>query len=943
MIFIGNSVPTQASRVGPVSTEWMQTNTRHFRIIHDKNQQDLGRYYAEIAEIAYSNLSTVFSTLPEVITVVLADNTDDSNGNATVFPYPLIFAFPVQVGQQGGLSEASEWGKELFTHELVHVAQLYPYSATTYKIARALFGSVISPHLLMPGWWKEGMAVEMETQFSPRGRTRSYLQDAQIRSYVTKNKLKDFTLAEANEDLITWPYGNRRYFFGSMLMSQIAYEGNLQNKPQTIGDIVLDQSHRWPYFINAPVKKTLGANYTDIYNRTLEAYSKNSQQQIKELSKVPLSQVVPLNADLIQSRFVKYSDAHDIVGLIATTDMDTQIQFYKDNVLLEFKKLPTNDLGSFDFHPIDAKIIYNKTHQVNLKQNFSDLYIYDLSQGKSERLTFKERARDPIYSPDGNKVLFTHTGNGLTELKSIDIASKKITSLLAGTPKSRINSYTFKGDNQVLYTLRDETGNQHLHILNLDTLISQKIIAPTQIRFLKYKDPILYFISTENEVLNIYQARVSKGQLKDIQPLTHLMTGALNFDIDTKNEIVYSTVIGENGPYVSKSEFLPAGTILPKIKNEILDRYQIKTDEVADATATSVDYSPWPYLYPRYWIPFISNNITGTGLLYQAMTSARDPIGLHTYEAQINYDSFSRKAGYAFNYLNSQLSWDWNLSAYQTQQLISLDSYVRKNSYSFSIMPDTFSLSENFVFTIGTSINKTDDSFISTSHWGGYIQMLYSSIKQRPHHYFPMTGYSVVGRYQALADQNEQPNSRYGSYSQALMSLTSYNHLFLPKNHTLMVKLDGLYTFEDMAIRFGTSNLSLPVEPEALPLFLIRGYQAGQFLGNQMATVNLEYRFPLVDISNGGDTTPLFFKYLTAGVVADALSTKGFGYSTKINDYQALKWSQNIYSAGAELRLSTTLGYILPLNFIYGVYFPLSEDFSDEKVVNALSIQIGGF
>ena len=193
ILFFSLSLPfsVEASLIAPAHIEWVQTNTKHFNIVHDRNQQDLGLYYAQIAELAYSNLSAIFTTLPEKITVVISDNTDMSNGNATVFPYPLINVYPVLVGQQDSLSEAGEWGKELLTHELTHVAQLYPYSSTGYVILRNIFGSIISPNLLMPSWWKEGMAVEIETQLSNQGRSRSYLQDAQVRSYIKKNRLKE--------------------------------------------------------------------------------------------------------------------------------------------------------------------------------------------------------------------------------------------------------------------------------------------------------------------------------------------------------------------------------------------------------------------------------------------------------------------------------------------------------------------------------------------------------------------------------------------------------------------------------------------------------------------------------------------------------------------------------------------------------------------------------
>jgi hypothetical protein len=934
----------EASLIAPSHIEWTQTDTKHFHIVHDKKQQDLGLYYAHVAELAYYNLSTVFKTLPEKITIVISDNTDISNGNATVFPYPLINVYPVLVGQQDNLSESGEWGKELLTHELTHVAQLYPYSSTGYKILRHIFGSIISPNLLMPNWWKEGMAVEIETQMSNQGRTRSYMQDAQVRSYVTKNKLTDFDLAQLNESLVTWPYGNRQYFFGSMFMSQIATE----KKPGILGDLVSEQSYVLPYVVNSPVEDLLKKDYSILYAQTLESYQSNSQKQIGSLKTVPLSQTTPINSKLLMSKSVQLHSSGNLLALVATTDMKTELQIYRkiphtnhfEQVELNHK--PKGNLSLFSFHPTEAKIIFSKTHQINLQQSFSDLYTYDIVNDKIDDLTKNERARDPVFSPDGKFALFIHTANGLTELKEYEFANKKIRSLIKTDRKSRINSYTYKNSNEILYTTRNQVGEQQLWQFNLVLLKSQAITAPKQVRFLKYKNEKLYFTSTENEVQNIYTAKIVDNNVTDMKPLTHLMTGALSFDVDDSTQQVFSTVIGDNGPYVASMPFIPEKTVLPKIQNEILNRYQNYSDPAYSMTTTQSDYSVLPYIYPHYWIPFISTNLTGNGALFQALTSAADPLGMHAYAAQLNYDTYSEKVGFMATYMNTQWTWAWNLSALQTQQLFGVNSYVRKNAYSLAILPDTFNLNQDIRFSFGAVVNQTEDQAATTNHAGAFFQATFNNIEQKPNHYFPMTGFSLLAKYQHLADQNGQTNSRFGDYSQAIGSLTSYNHLWLPRDHTIMLKLDTLYTFEDVANRFGTSNLSLPADAELQPLFMIRGYQAGQFLGTQMTTMNLEYRFPIVDLLSGSGTTPFYIKYITGGIVADALAVKGFGYDTS-ELFQRMTLSDQVFSAGVEARMSTTVGYILPVNFIFGIYSPMSRRYAQDSVVTGLSIQLSGF
>lgn len=931
-----------AARAGTADQKWKVLQTQHFNIMHVEGQLDLGLYYAQISEEAYSHLNSVFGTLPEKISLVISDNTDSSNGYATIFPYPMIYAFPVQVGNHDSLSEAGDWPRELITHELTHIAQLYPYGPN-YRALRTVFGSIISPLLLTPNWWKEGMAVEMETQFSPRGRTRSYIQDAQIRAYVAMNKLTDFSLAEANENLITWPYGNRPYFFGSMIMSQISKTGT----KESIGKIVQNQTNRLPYNINTAPEEILNSDYVSLYSKTLYDYSENAKRQLQTINSLASSNLNKIAPNLIQSRTIKIHPRFNIIAFLGTDRINTSFYFYSKQDAganwsqMKLEKVPDGNISSFDFHPEQKKIAFSKVHAVNWNQEFSDIFIYDIEKCKTDQLTFSERVRDPIYSSDGQNLLYLKVGGGKTELFILDINNKKATSLVKNSFSERINSYTFLSSDEVLFTSRNSLGIQSLYSVNIKTKRIQKINAPNGISFIKYIKNKLYFISTENEVLNVYQAQLKNNVISHIQPITHLQTGTIDFSVNPDQSKVYTNIISENGPFVSESEFFTEKSSLPKIENEILYRYENASQPLKDIPYHTHDYSFWSHFYPHYWIPFINTNENGNGVLYQAMTSSSDPVGFHSYSAQLNYDSYNKKMGYALNYVNQFWDWPVQLSALQTQQLFGIDSYVQKNQYLLGTSPNTFSFNQNTRFSFGALLDQTSDPFLKTNHLGGYAQAVYNNIEQKPYQYYPMSGANILLRYQSLFDQKNLDNSRYGDYSQAILSYDSYHHLFLPDHHVIKIKLDGLYTFQDVANRFGSSNSSLPGSENIFSKFILRGYQAGQFLGAQMYTANAEYHFPVYNILSGSGTTPFYLKYMTGAFTLDALGVKGIGLN-KNDIYESMKISNTITSAGLEINISSTLGYVLPLNLVYGVYHPLNKDFAKDQIVSGLSIQLGG-
>ena len=142
----------QAQRIGRSDEAWRIIHTKHFDVVVNAQQLDLGRYYARAAETAYSELSTVFDTMTDRVVLVVNDTTDVSNGYATRIPYPHIMAYSVQTGEHDWLSENGDWPSLLITHELTHISQFEPATGF-YKVLRPIFGEIIAPNLLMPTWW----------------------------------------------------------------------------------------------------------------------------------------------------------------------------------------------------------------------------------------------------------------------------------------------------------------------------------------------------------------------------------------------------------------------------------------------------------------------------------------------------------------------------------------------------------------------------------------------------------------------------------------------------------------------------------------------------------------------------------------------------------------------------------------------------------------------
>lgn len=943
-----------AYRIGTTEQNWTTLHTEHFEIIYPQSQKALGLHYAKTAEHNLADLKLIFKEIPEKITVIINDSTDFSNGYSTVIPFAHIMIYPVPVGEESPLSESGEWANELFVHELTHILQLYP-SREFYRLLKPIFGTIIAPNLLMPIWWKEGMAVEVETQYSARGRLRSSYQSAVTRSFYLDSKLSEFSLAQANESLMRWPYGNLPYYWGSYLFSDLVQE----REKKGLNYLVERQAERLPYFIDAPVVELTGGSFDALFKKTQQNLMAIAQDQIGALKSTEVTANIVIAPNLRTSRQPHYSPDGTKLAFIGTDDLETRIRMYQKSSAansatpvwqeIKSKKAITGDLESFVFHPTQNKIYFVKAEKRNPRDTFTEIYEANLDSGEQKQITTNRRTRQIAIAPDGSKLAFISSANGKTELALLHLPAARVEFIHAEKIQNRINGVTFTGPDEIFFTVRDQAGEQFQYVQNLTTSKTHEEQIDTHLRFPFYKNNVLYFVSSKTGVLNVYKSQMAKNSFLAPTAMTNLLTGAQSFDVNPKTKTLVYTQIASNGFQVVESDW---PLVTPQLKtlnvyprNRYPEYQPPATDDGSTLQAKIKDeeeYAPGSYLIPKFWVPFFGTSSTDNGIYFQALTMGFDPLQTHNYQAQLSYDTALKRGGYFFQYTNSVLPWAWQLSADQSPQIFgSANLIVEKRNSSIAILPDVFSWNKNLSLAFGPSYSaaSTPSTVPTTEHAGAFATTAYSSIEQKPFEYYPMTGWTGLVKVERnIALQDWGP--LHQSYSRITGAASLYYSKGLHKNHTGYFKANLLYIPETMALRYGTSNSVFPTTADsARPEFMLRGYKSGQFFGNQLASVTAEYRMPIIDIFRGSGSDPFFVKHVTGAVVADGLTLKGSGL-TENDVSNVINFGDSFWSAGAELRLATTIGYMLPVTFVLGGYVPLSPAYSKSAAI-AMSLQIG--
>jgi hypothetical protein len=896
--------------------------TEHFEIYYYAKQQELAYLYAKQFEKALHFLGGVYISKPDKIIVVLNDSLDQANGFATRTPYPYIMLYPVLPDLSDSISEFETWSLELATHELAHVLQFEPAGDGVVKTLRSIFGTIVAPNLLLPSWWKEGSSVWAETAISEKGgRLRSIYQESILRSWVGERNFLDFTIAEANEALPDWPYGSRPYLFGSLTMSYIVQKHG-EKVLQELGE---QHGRSFPYLYDRITEPLANQSYREIYEESLLNWEDKARKQISKLSQIPLDQPTQVVTPDVIVRSPSFSGDGKYLAWVGQ-DKRPEARLKLVELDAQRNMGPIQELGKEGeikearFFPKSYKILFNEIKPASQVEAYSDLYIYDILKQKKTRLTKKLRGREARVNPSETEAVFIGLEGGRTTLRTIDLETKALHTLFTSQIDERLASPLYLNDSEILYSFLQK-GKESLFIWDLKSKTSRLFNSEGQ----RLRRPLkigseIWIMSDLNHVFNLYEVTAS-GQLSN--PKTHVKTTLLDYAVDPQSGSVYAVTMNSDGPKLS---YFPAEMLKKEVKAlPIVD--SLIGQSTSLPAATEVDSGAKPidrayHLWPHYWIPFISGSSASKGILVSVSTSGSDPTLQHSYGLGVVYDTGIEEFSYNLGYENRAFKWPWALSsARAARSFVGTDSVYYNQAHSFSILPDTSIISDDWSTSLSYVYSKYEDDYITYERNGPQATFSFSNAKQSIWMISPEHGGDASVTY---AHYNK--SFYVNEYNQYLLKGAYYFSHWLPERHAIALEARALVTDRKIPSILGNSSTIY-----ASPLtssFLIRGYLDGQFVGRNIYNANLEYRFPILSYAKWHGLFPFYLKKVHAAVVADSIAVDGYGYKESLDTNVRLDREKVFGSAGVEIKADTTVGYVIPVEFVLGIHSPFQTQFS---------------
>jgi hypothetical protein len=950
------AAPRLAAQVDP-SVRWETLHTAHFRIHFNPQLEDQARRAAVNAERAYAALAAELTPPRGMIDIVLADNVDLTNGQATPFPTNRIILYAYPPVDAPTLRYYGDWNALLIQHELTHIFHL-DRARGWWRIAQKVFGRnpVFMPNLYTPAWLTEGLAVYYESRLTGFGRlagtAHRALAEAAARD-TSLPRLDQLSLAAPE-----WPNGEGPYIYGSLLFSYLSATRGAQTVPAFIE---YSSGATIPFLLDRTSRAAFGISFEDAWR----AWRDSALRVAAVPDLHPLS-IRTLTHEGYNAYFPRWTDS---TTLIYASDNERDLPgVYAVTLSGQQRRLERRN-GENPNAPIPNGMVYSQLDYTSPYAIRSDLYRSDA--GHDTRLTHGARYADPDARPDGRIVaVWGHRAS--TQLVVLSPDGRHVITITPYAADTEWSEPRWSPDGHEIAAVRWERGG-YMSVIVMDTagralqtiLREQAVVASPS---WTPDGQQVVFTSDHSGRAEVYRARLDTASSA---PGDGGANGKAGGDsvwlVGSGGAGLSYPAVSPGGSWLAVTELRGDGYHVGVAPYDSGRGYPLDSSALGEShtvpplardSGRITRYSPWAGLIPRYWMPVANTSDLGYFQL-GAYTSAYDVLQRHSYSLQALYDFHEPSQveatatyeyrGIGFPVLDAvgQEYWTHQPLANTAGQTVG-ELVHRSVTASFEETLLWPRARTNTTWAVGADIEartySTDPGPLITQ-----IDPFYAS-----HPYFPSV-FTTIGwsnaaspdlavspengvslsatlrqRWQqAAAATVERSVVAVGDAYRTVNIFPGFAHDVLAAQAAVGFENDGAISTFTAGGRSGESVQVVPGvtvgdEPR---VFSVRGFPPGAANGTRAFAGSLEYRIPLFAPGRGLRLLPFFLGKTSLTVFGDGAEAWCPVQEGVLPSVCAAQDAQRrlLSSAGAELNFDTALQYDVPYRVRLGMAVPTSN------------------
>ncbi len=825
--------------------------------------------------------------------IVLDDSTDLANGFTTISPFNLVGVNLAEPPPDSELAASRGWLDLVLAHELTH---LFTLDAATElgRTLRRVFGTlpILYSTAQMPPWALEGLAVYGESRFSGDGRLDHAPYRLMLAAARRDGLFPDWSRIDGLP--AAWPGPSAKYLFGAGFMEYLTEKYGADRLrlylDRVAARLVLISSSRdFANTFGEPLGK-LWNEYRDLAPRADGAEGTAP----KPLTREGFAHQYP--CPLGRNGLVFFSHGYRERGAIEILDLPSG----RERTLLKM-----DAVNGISFSAKENKVYFSAADQFHAFSEFSDLYGYDMKNGRWRRLSRGQRLSQPVKRKNSDEIYCVQRRDGGYRLVVFDLqkgAARPLSRPFAGVAQPDLSP----DGSMIAAAVKPYGGPWGIGLFSLSGEERAFITMPgadlSQPRWLG--DRKLFFIQAGVETMRLASFSLAGdggGVCQDPR-----LSGLRQFAFSDDGREIFFTCFSGRGQEIERLD-LEGPLFSPQ---ELTVASSIPATRAAAPPPASRPYRPWRDLLPRWWSPALrsSGDETQAGI----MTGGQDALGIHAYSLEGYYGFSSRRANFLFSYVYDGLFPTLSLSykdsvdyysgsrtSLRTQELKLASLWplrIRKRSQLYAYadlhLERRSYVAEDYSFVydggfngfrLGLSFNSAREYFDSVSPADGVLLTVQGFIHPEG------LGNKWANRGVQADLRGYIPLLRPGVLAWRLAAARSWD----AGNHYYEM---GGFTAES-----GLGNDQ--------PFKLLRGFDAGYFGGDRGWQFNLEYRLPLFKIE----------KAVVPALSLDRVYINAFFDTGRLADRFREYVQPVAYSVGSEAVLRLAFGGAAATDLAFGV------------------------